>query len=174
MFIIKPLNLWQFVMQHKKLILSAMLRKPPRVHVASSQPCLHLEILECNSTVLRKEDLMSPNEYKTHWYLREESSTTRKDHPKTNMETNELKYFLLKPKPIRTSDNISSPFSKPYAMEIVIQSTECLHAKSLQLCLTLQSKHCSLPGSSVHGISQARILERVAISYYSRPSSPTD
>ena len=99
MFIIKPLNLWQFVMQHKKLILSAMLRKPPRVHVASSQPCLHLVILECNSTVLRKEDLMSSNEYKTHWYLREESSTTGKDHPKTNMETNELKYFLLKPKP---------------------------------------------------------------------------
>ena len=25
---------------------------------------------------------------------------------------------------------------------------------------------CNLPGSSVHGISQARILERVAISYY--------
>jgi len=24
---------------------------------------------------------------------------------------------------------------------------------------------CSLPGSSVHGISQAKILERVAISY---------
>ena len=30
---------------------------------------------------------------------------------------------------------------------------------------------CSLPGSSVHGISQARILERVAISF-SRASSP--
>ena len=29
---------------------------------------------------------------------------------------------------------------------------------------------CSLPGSSVHGISQARILEQVAISY-SRESS---
>ena len=80
---------------------------------------------------------MSSNEYKTHWYTREESSITRKDHPKTNMETNELKYFLLKPKPIRTSDNMRSPFSKHYAMEIVIQSTECLHAKSLQLCLTL-------------------------------------
>ena len=40
-----------------------------------------------------------------------------------------------------------------------------VHAKSLQSCLTLcNPKDCSLPGSSVHGISQARILEWVAIS----------
>ena len=33
-------------------------------------------------------------------------------------------------------------------------------AKSLQSCLTLHhSMHCSLPGSSVYGILQARILE---------------
>ena len=31
---------------------------------------------------------------------------------------------------------------------------------------------CSLPDSSVHGISQARILERVAISYSGRLSPP--
>ena len=36
---------------------------------------------------------------------------------------------------------------------------------SLQLCLTLcDPMHCSPPGSSVHGISQARILEWLAIS----------
>ena len=35
-----------------------------------------------------------------------------------------------------------------------------------QLCPTLYSPvDCSLPGSSVHGISQAKILKRVAISY---------
>ena len=35
-----------------------------------------------------------------------------------------------------------------------------------QLCLTLcNPKNCSLPGSSVHGIFQARILEQVAISF---------
>ena len=34
-----------------------------------------------------------------------------------------------------------------------------------QLCLTLcDPMDCSLPGSSVHGISQARVLEWVAIS----------
>ena len=38
-----------------------------------------------------------------------------------------------------------------------------VHAKSLQSCLTLcNSMDCSPPGSSVHGILQARILEWVA------------
>ena len=37
-----------------------------------------------------------------------------------------------------------------------------------KLCLTLNDlKDCSLPGSSVHEISQARILEWVAISFSS-------
>ena len=41
----------------------------------------------------------------------------------------------------------------------------CMHAKSLEFCLTLwDPMDCSLPGSSVHGIFQARILEWVAIS----------
>ena len=39
----------------------------------------------------------------------------------------------------------------------------CVHAKRLQSCLTLHDPMvCSLPGSSVHGISQARILEWIA------------
>ena len=39
-------------------------------------------------------------------------------------------------------------------------------AKSLQSCLTLRDpRDCSLPGSSVHGIFQARVLEWVAISF---------
>ena len=40
----------------------------------------------------------------------------------------------------------------------------CMHAKSLQSCLTLwDSMDCSLPDSSVHGILQRRILEWVAM-----------
>ena len=40
----------------------------------------------------------------------------------------------------------------------------CLCAKSLQLCSTLcDPVHCSLPGSCVHGILQARILDSVAM-----------
>ena len=46
-----------------------------------------------------------------------------------------------------------------------------------QLCLTLcDSMDCSLPGSSVYGIFQARILEQVAISFsrgFSQPRNGT-
>ena len=43
-----------------------------------------------------------------------------------------------------------------------------MHAKSLQSCLTMcDPMDSSPPGSSVYGILQARILERVAISFSS-------
>ena len=48
-------------------------------------------------------------------------------------------------------------------------------AKSLQLCLTLcDPMDCSLPGSSVHGIFQARILEWVAMPFSKGSSPPRD
>ena len=52
----------------------------------------------------------------------------------------------------------------------------CVHACPVtQLCLTLwDSIDYSLPGSSVHGVFQARILEGVAISYFRRSSPPRD
>ena len=55
-------------------------------------------------------------------------------------------------------------------LSIVNDCCCCLVVKS---SLTLQPRglHCSLPGSSVHGISQARILEWVAVSF-SRGSNP--
>ena len=44
-----------------------------------------------------------------------------------------------------------------------------------QSCLTLcNPMDCSLPGSSTHGISQARILEWVAISSFRGSSQPSD
>ena len=44
-----------------------------------------------------------------------------------------------------------------------------------QSCLTLcNPMDCSLPGSSVHGIFQTRILEWVAISFFRRSSQPRD
>ena len=43
----------------------------------------------------------------------------------------------------------------------------CMHAKSLQLCLTLcDPMDCSPPGSSVHGILQARTLEWITMPSY--------
>ena len=48
----------------------------------------------------------------------------------------------------------------------------CLVAQS---CLTLHDPmDCSLPGSSVHWISQARILEQIAISFSGESSQPRD
>ena len=42
-----------------------------------------------------------------------------------------------------------------------------------QLCLTLSDPmDCSLPGSSIHGIFQARLLEWVAIAFSTVISSP--
>ena len=48
----------------------------------------------------------------------------------------------------------------------------CLAAKSIQILL--QTHGLSLPGSSVHGTSQARILEGVAISFSRGSSQPRD
>ena len=52
-----------------------------------------------------------------------------------------------------------------------VYSLYCVHAKSPPSCVTLcDPMDCSPPGSSVHGIHQARILEWVAM-YSSRGSS---
>ena len=49
-----------------------------------------------------------------------------------------------------------------------------MYTTSLQLCMTIcNSMDCSPPGSSVHGILQARILEWVAISSSSLPRDRT-
>ena len=51
----------------------------------------------------------------------------------------------------------------------------CCYCSVLQLCSTpCNPKDCSLPGSSVHGISQARILEWVAILFPRGSSQPRD
>ena len=48
-----------------------------------------------------------------------------------------------------------------------------MHAQSLQSCLTLRAHmDCRLPGSSVHGILQARILDRVAMPSSRGSSNP--
>ena len=50
-----------------------------------------------------------------------------------------------------------------------------MYAKSLQSCPTLcDPMNCSLPGSSVHGVLQARILEWVAMPSSRGSSQPRD
>ena len=55
---------------------------------------------------------------------------------------------------------------------LVVISITCVHA---QLCLTFcEPMNCSPPGSSLHRIHQARILEWVAICYSRGSSQPRD
>ena len=65
--------------------------------------------------------------------------------------------------------------TKPTPAYLCTSRNNALCAKLLQLCLTLCSTvGCSLPGSSVHGILQARILVWVAISSSKGSSQPRD
>ena len=51
----------------------------------------------------------------------------------------------------------------------------CIYAKLLQSCLTVcDPMDYSLPGSSVHGILQARILESVASPFFRGSSQPRE
>ena len=51
----------------------------------------------------------------------------------------------------------------------------CVRAQSLQLCPALcDPRDCSPPGSSVHGILQARILEWIAMPSSRGSSQPRD
>ena len=53
--------------------------------------------------------------------------------------------------------------------------TGCMHARSLQSCLTLgDPMECGPPTSSVHGILQARIMEWVAMPSSRGSSRPRD
>ena len=72
---------------------------------------------------------------------------------------------------IRTNRLLNVSLAKMCLFEIsrewqfgVCKHGVCVRAQSLQLCLTLcDPMDCSPPGSSVHGIFQARILEWVAM-----------
>ena len=57
----------------------------------------------------------------------------------------------------------------------LVLSLCCIESEVAQLCPTLcDPVDCSLPGSSIHGILQARILEWVTISFSRGSSQPRD
>ena len=67
-------------------------------------------------------------------------------------------------------------FSQPNTLFIIIRVCVCVCMHSVTrssptLCIPM---NCSPPGSSVHGILQVRILERVAIFYCRRSFQPRD
>ena len=69
--------------------------------------------------------------------------------------------------------HINAVFSKKLAFKIFLKNREKVLVA--QPCPTLcNPKDCSLPGSSVHGILQARILEWIALPFFRGSSQPRD
>ena len=80
-----------------------------------------------------------------------------------------------------SSSSVGAPLmvhrlSFPVACRSYADSLACMRGYSVaKLCPPLCDPiHCSLPGSSVHGILQARILEWVAISFSKESSQSRD
>ena len=62
-----------------------------------------------------------------------------------------------------------------YILSSSYSSGVCMHAKLLRSCPTLcDSMDCSPPGSSVHGILRARMLEWVSMPSSRESSGPRD
>ena len=88
--------------------------------------------------------------------------------------------------PISPSPASATPWAAPYTLSSPLYQTHislanqalfitAWSAKSIHLCSTLcDPKDCSPPGSSVHKILQARILEWIAIPFPRRSSRPRD
>ena len=65
--------------------------------------------------------------------------------------------------------------TSPSVSSCVNQMGACMDVQSIQSCPTLcDPVNCSPPGSSVHGILQARILEQVAMPSSRESSQPRD
>ena len=68
--------------------------------------------------------------------------------------------------PIQGSNPCLLHCRKIFFLPFIVYFSAWVCAKSLQSCLTLcDSMDCSPPGSSVHGVLQARILEWVAMPF---------
>ena len=82
------------------------------------------------------------------------------------------------PSPPTQNIYILNPHSQCFRMWLHLEVgslKRCVRAKSLHSCPTLcDPMDCSLPGSSVHGIFQARLLEWVAVSFSRGSSWPRD
>ena len=70
--------------------------------------------------------------------------------------------------------NFRSAWCVPQRLLTLVCHQEMLCAQLLSHVQLCDPMDCNLPGSSVHEISQARLLEWVAISFSSRSSRPND
>ena len=85
----------------------------------------------------------------------------------TFMDSLSSRHMHVGPEPLAWKA-LPSALPTPPSTPLLLLSL-CVHAQSLQLCPSLcNPMDCSPPGSSVHAILQARILEWVAISFIGR------
>ena len=76
---------------------------------------------------------------------------------------------------INSPNGHGSPYLRLFSLTSEVNWSEVKWSEVAQSCPTLcNPMDCSLPGSSVHGILQARILEWVAISFSRGSSRPRD
>ena len=76
---------------------------------------------------------------------------------------------------IQSLSVLGEPAQVTRALQASVLTPGRWESKVAQSCLTLcDPMGCSLPGSSVHGIFQARVLEWGAISFSRRSSRPRD
>ena len=98
------------------------------------------------------------------------SKTTAKSQYRGILQ-NTRPVFLKTIKVIKNKKSLKKPFQR----RSLRNHNECVHAKSLQWCLSpCDPRDCNLPGSSVHGILQARTVEWDAMPSSRGSSQPRD
>ena len=90
------------------------------------------------------------------------------DKPTVNIILNSKK---LKAFPAKSAIRQRYPLS-PLLFNRVLKSCVCVRARAPTRLTLCGPTDCGLPGSSVHGIFQARILQQVAISFSGGSSQP--
>ena len=77
-----------------------------------------------------------------------------------------IKIYFLKRQPLLTMSQCRDGLNRHHLLQQFPKQSMLCYAKSLQSCPTLSDPmDCSLPGPSVHGIFQARVLEWGAIAF---------
>ena len=100
---------------------------------------------------------------------------TSHDHPHLPVRSSHPGEVPFRPACNDKPDLTVTSLSHSPVVSLTCAASSFVHAKSLQLCPTLcDPMDCSPPGSSVHGILQARTLEWVAISSSRGSSQPRD
>ena len=93
-----------------------------------------------------------------------------------NLDSSRSSRRVIRSRGVQRQETVVLPRTQAPPLSICeVNICACVFAKLFQLCLALcDPVDCSPPGSSVHGILQARILEQVAMPSSRGSSQPRD